>query len=451
MNHSLLIYVVEDNDWYNKLLVHTLSLNPEFKVKSFFTGAELKNALADKPDLVTLDYKLPDTNGEELLKYIRNIDENINVVIISEQEELETAIQLLKAGAYDYIVKSKDIRDRLLNTVSHIQKNNRLITHLNSLQSEVERKYDFERTIIGNSSAMKQVQAIIKKALDVNITVSISGETGTGKEVIAKAIHYNSNRKSKPFVAVNMAAIPSDLIESELFGHEKGAFTGAQNRRIGKFEEAHGGTLFLDEIGEMEIGLQQKLLRVLQEREIVRIGSNEPVKVDCRIIVATHKDLAREVKKGKFREDLYYRIKGLPIHLPPLREREHDSLILAKHFLDLFCIENKLIPKKLSEQALQKIRNYYWPGNVRELKSAMELAAVLSNGDEIDDEDIHLQSGDNIMPDLMAQDLSMREYNRKIVNIYMERFNNNTKAVADRLGIGQTTVYRLLNEDKKIN
>lgn len=442
------IFVVEDNDWYNKLLVHTIGLNPDFTVRSFFSGKELLGALHQGPQVVTLDYRLPDMNGEELLKKIKEFNPLIEVLVISEQQDIETAVDLLRSGAYDYLVKSEDIRDRLLNKLNHIRSNSELQAELSNLRSEVQQKYDLSDSILGNSNAIRTVFQMAEKALNVDITVSISGETGTGKEVFAKAIHYNSNRKNNKFVAVNIAAIPSELIESELFGHEKGAFTGAANRRIGKFEEANGGTLFLDEIGEIDLSFQKKLLRVLQEREVVRIGSNSTVKVDCRIIVATHKDLAEEVKAGRFREDLYYRLKGLPIHLPPLRDRDNDIILLASHFLKEFSKVNKLTDKKISSSAANKLMGYSWPGNVRELKSVIELAAVLSAGDEINADDISLGNQEDILPDLLVQDLSLREYDIRIVQHYMQRFDNDTKEVAKALNIGQTTVYRLLKEAK---
>ncbi len=442
------IYVVEDNEWYNKLLVHNLSLNPDFVVESFLNGKELVAALTKKPDVVTLDYRLPDTDGESLLKKIKDYDANIEVIIISEQEEIETAVDLLKAGAYDYIVKSKDIKDRLINTVNHIKKNAKLKNQLVSLQKEVQGKYAFGKSIIGNSAALKKVFELIAKATETNISVTITGETGTGKEVVSKAIHYNSPRKDKPFVAVNMAALPAELIESELFGHERGAFTGADTRRKGKFEEAGGGTLFLDEIGEMDMNFQAKLLRVLQEKEVTRVGGNEVIKVNCRIIVATNRNLQEEVKNGKFREDLYYRLFGLPIHLPPLRERDNDTLLLAKFFIDAFCKENSMEPKSIDESARKKLLSYNWPGNIRELKSVVELATVMSSGKEITANDISLSAND-ALPNVLTDEMTMREYEIRIVNHYMQKCNNNTKLVADKLGIGQTTVYRLLKEDKK--
>lgn len=443
------IYVVEDNEWYNKLLVHNLSLNPDFIVESFFNGKSLLNSLSKKPAVVTLDYRLPDIDGETLLKKIKEFDANIEVIIISEQEEIETAVALLKAGAYDYLVKTKDIRDRLLNTINNIRKNEGLKKRIVSLQKEVQGKYAFEKTIIGTSPAIKKVFELIAKATETNITVTISGETGTGKEVVAKAIHYNSPRKDKPFIAINMAAIPSELIESELFGHERGSFTGADARRKGKFEEAEGGTLFLDEIGEMDINFQAKLLRALQEKEVTRVGSNLPIKVNCRIIVATNKNLLEEVKKRKFREDLYYRLFGLPIHLPPLRERGHDTLLLAKYFIDNFCKENSLPIKNISESARKKLLSYRWPGNIRELKSIVELAIVMSSDKELVESDISLSTTD-ALPNVLTHEMTLREYNRRIVNHYMEKCNDNTKLVAEKLGIGQTTVYRLLKENQEL-
>lgn len=446
MDAPFTIFIVEDNDWYNKLLVHNLSLNPDFVVRSFFNAKDFLKEISKNPDVVTVDYRLPDMDGEALLKKIKDFNPEIEVIVISEQSEIETAVDLLKAGAYDYLVKTKDIRDRLLNTINNIRKNEGLKKRISSLEKEVQVKYSFQKTIIGKSSSLEKVSELMNKAVATNITVSITGETGTGKEVVAKAIHYNSDRKDAPFIAVNMAAIPSELIESELFGHEKGAFTGAIARRKGKFEEAENGTLFLDEIGEMDLAFQVKLLRVLQEKEITRIGSNVPVKTNCRIIVATNKNLQEEVRAGKFREDLFFRLFGLPIHLPPLRERGEDILILAKYFIGLFCEENNLEMKELSEESRNKLMTYHWPGNVRELKSVVELATVMSNHLTIEPKDITFTSNSTV-PEIISEEMTMREYSRRIVNVYMQKCNNNTKEVAEKLGIGQTTVYRLLKED----
>jgi DNA-binding NtrC family response regulator len=444
------IFVVEDSEWYNKLLVYTLSLNPDYEIKSFFNGNDFLNSLHESPDIVTLDYRLPDMTGLELLNKIRQENNEAQVILISEQSDINMVVTLLKMGAVDYITKSDDIKERLLNTVKNIRDGIGMKREISTLRREIQKKYNFNKSIIGESPAIKVIYERIEKALATNITVVISGETGTGKELVAKAIHYNSSSKDKAFVAVNVAAIPSELIESELFGHEKGSFTGASIRRIGKFEEATGGSLFLDEIGEMELNLQVKLLRVLQEKEIVRIGSNTPVKTDCRILIATNKNLKEEVKKGKFREDLYYRLLGLPIELPPLRDRGNDILILAHHFIENFCSENNLRPKKLSEKAQMKLLSYLFPGNIRELKSVIELAVTLSDEGEIEPVDIILDSGEPASYSSEDQ-LTLREYELKIIKATLKKNNMDIKIAAGKLDIGVSTIYRILKDEKGWN
>jgi len=445
--NSVKIFVVEDNDWYNRLLVHTLSLNPDYEVKSYFKGQDFLAALHERPDIVTLDYRLPDMTGNELLKQIKQLYPDIQIILISEQNDINTVVELLKMGAKDYILKSQDIRDRLLNTVQNIRNEMGLVKEITELRREVQKKYDFKSSILGDSAVMTPVYEMIEKALNTNITVSISGETGTGKELVAKAIHYNSKRKDKAFVAFNVAAVPSELIESELFGHEKGAFTGATYRRIGKFEEAHGGTLFLDEIGEMDASFQVKLLRALQEKEIVRVGSNHTVKTDCRIIVATNKNLHEEVNKGNFREDLYYRLLGLPIELPPLRRRGNDVLILARYFADMFARENGMPQKKIADQSKSKLLNYTYPGNIRELKSVIELAVTLSDHEDIQPSDLVFDTYKENM-EVSDKELSMHDYELKILTSYLNRYNNDIKVVAEKLEIGVSTIYRMIKEIK---
>ena len=448
MSDSVLkIFVVEDSEWYNKLLVHTLSLNPDYEVKTFTNGKDFLGSLYESPDIVTLDYRLPDITGLELLKRIKEENNDIQVILISEQGDIDTVVSLLKLGAYDYISKSDDIKDRLLNTIKNIHDGIGLRREISSLRREVQKKYSFNQTILGESKAIKGVFELINKALGTNITVVITGETGTGKELVAKAIHYNSKRKDKPFVTVNVAAIPSELIESELFGHERGSFTGAAFRRIGRFEEADGGTLFLDEIAEMELNLQSKLLRVLQEREIIRIGGSKPIKTDCRIVVATNKNLKEEVKKGSFREDLYYRLLGLPIELPPLRERENDILVLAHSFTELFCLENNIPQKKLSEESQKKLLSYSFPGNVRELKSVIELAITLAEAREIEPSVIVIEK-DDPLSEIADKVLTLREYELNIIKAVLKKNNNDIKVTAEKLDIGISTIYRLLKEEK---
>lgn len=439
------VFVVEDNEWYNKLLVYTLSLNPDYLVKSFFSGGEVLKHIDENPSVITIDYRLPDMDGEELMGKIKAKCPDAEVIIISEQDDIKTAVNLLKEGAYDYIVKEKDIRERLLTTVNNVRKNSHLKERIVTLEREVQSKYDFKKTIIGESPAVDGVLNLLEKASGTNITVCITGETGTGKEVAAKAIHYNSPRKNNPFVAVNVAALPSELIESELFGYEKGAFTGALTRRIGKFEEANGGTLFLDEIGEMDIAFQAKLLRALQEKEITRLGSNTPVKTDCRIIVATNRNLQELVKQKQFREDLYYRLFGLPVHLPPLRERGKDVLLLAKYFINAFCKENKMPSAGIAESGRTKLLSYAYPGNIRELKSMVELAVVMSNGGDITADDITTAHVDS-MPDTLGGEMTLKEYEYRLIEHYLKKYNNDVKLVADKLDIGKSTIYRMLKE-----
>jgi DNA-binding NtrC family response regulator len=443
------IFVVEDDEWYNRLLVHNLSLNPDYVIESFTNGKDCLNNLDKNPDVVTLDYRLPDMQGLEILKSIKAENEEIQVILISEQDEIDVVVELLKYGAYDYIVKSRDIRERLLNTVQNIRNGVSLKKEIVSLRNEIKKKYSYQNTIVGNSPATKKIFDQIEKATRTNISVAITGETGTGKELVAKAIHYNSSRATKPFVAVNMAAIPKDLAESELFGHEKGAFTGANYRRIGKFEEANGGTLFLDEITEMDVSLQAKLLRALQEKEIVRVGNNKPVKTDCRIIVASNQNLQESVASGRFRQDLYYRLYGFPVELPPLRERGNDIIILAKHFIKSFCNENNLSLKTITQSAIDKLLSYPFPGNIRELKSVIELAITVTDTDEITGEEIYL--GKNVMiGDYIEKEITLREYNINIVKKYLEKYDNNIKLVADKLDIGVATIYRMLKEEADI-
>ncbi len=444
------IYVIEDDPTYVKFLLYLLNLNPDHMVKVFQSGRDFLECMHEKPDIITLDYSLPDIAGEDLMRKIKDFDPSIPVLVISAQEKVGTAVKLLKLGAYDYITKDEETKERLLNSINNARKNISLINELNYLKQEISEKYEFGKSIIGNSPAIKKVFELLEKAVKTNITVSIAGETGTGKELVAKAIHYNSQRKNKPFIPVNIAAIPKELIESELFGHEKGSFTGAFARRVGKFEEAQGGTIFLDEIGEMELSLQAKLLRVIQEKEVTRIGGNTTVKLDVRIIVATHRDLAEEVKKGAFREDLYYRLLGLPILLPPLRNRGNDIIILAKFFLDQFCVENNLGRMVITRHAQDKIMNYSWPGNVRELKSVVELACVMANAGEIVPDDIKFNSIAK-EESFIREELSLKDYNYKIIQYFLEKYDNNVMKVAKKLDIGKSTIYRYIKEIEEKN
>ena len=444
---SFRIFVVEDDPLYGEMLKHHLSLNPDNEVHLFKAGSECLKNLYKTPSLVSLDYSLPDMSGLEVMRQIKKENPEIPVVIVSGQEDISTAVTLLREGAYDYFVKDDDVKDRLWNIIKKIRENLLLKSEISYLKEEIGRKYEFRNVIKGNSPAIRQIFSLIEKAIKTNITVSITGETGTGKELVAKAIHYNSTRAKKPFVAVNVSAIPRDLIESEMFGHEKGSFTGAITRKTGKFEQAQGGSIFLDEIGEMDLHMQSKLLRVIQERELSRVGGNDLIKIDIRLIVATNRNLADEVQKGNFREDLYYRLLGLPIELPPLRYRSNDILILAKFFVDDFCQENKMTKLSISEGAQQKLMQYSFPGNVRELKAVMELAAVLTDSDQIDEHHISFNST-NASSNFLLEENTLEEYTAKIIRYYLDKFDNNVVLVAKKLDIGKSTIYRMIKENK---
>ena len=439
------IFIVEDDPWYGELLKYHLSLNPDNEVFLFTTAKDCLANMHKKPAVVSIDYSLPDMNGAELLKRVRQLNPETPIIITSAQDDVATAVGLFKSGISDYIVKNDHAKDLLWNAVNKIKEKQHLKNEIEHLRKELGYKYNFETIIKGKSPAIKKIFSLMEKAARTNINVSITGETGTGKELVAKAIHYNSERSKKSLVAVNMAAIPRELIESEFFGYEKGAFTGADSRKAGKFEEANGGTIFLDEIGELDLGVQSKLLRVLQERELTRIGGKETIKLDVRIIVATHKNLADEVEKGNFREDLYYRLIGLPVPLPALRERGDDILLLAKFFLEEFCRENRMKINGFSGSAKNKLMAYDYPGNVRELKAVIDLAAVMCNETEIQEDDIVFPKTKSLDL-LLHEEKTFREYTIQIIQYYLKKYNGSVLTVAKKLDLGKSTIYKMIQE-----
>jgi len=326
-------------------------------------------------------------NGLDILNQVRRYNEDISTVILSGQDKVEVVVEAYTNGANSYIIKNENAVVELTNVVKNLGKNVSLRKEVEVLREEIIDRNKYNK-IVGESQGVLKMLKMIQKVEKSNILVLITGESGTGKEVIANTIHYSSPMARKPFVPVNVAAIPADLIESELFGHEKGAFTGATGRRIGKFEEANGGTIFLDEIGEMELGLQTKLLRVLQEGKITRLGSNKEIPLQVRVLAATNKNLGKRVREGYFREDLYYRLQGFLIHLPPLRERGNDVVILARHFLENFCKQNRIPTKNITKEALEAMMAHTWPGNVRELKALVERAVLISDNNHITEDDL---------------------------------------------------------------
>ena len=387
MAHMTKIFAVEDDVIFGKMIKHTLEKEDHHDVTVFTTGEDFFDHLHEQPDIVTIDYNLPGMSGLDILKQINQYNPDIAIVIVSGQEEVAVAVEAYKNGAKYYILKNQQTFDELAMCIKTLAAHADLKKEVEVLRGQIIDRHNYS-SMIGESEAVLKVIRMMQKIENSDVLALITGESGTGKEVAARAIHYNSHRRKKNFIAINVAAIPEDLIESELFGHEKGAFTGANGRRIGKFEEANGGTILLDEIGEMDVNLQTKLLRVLQEKKICRIGSNKEISLDVRVLAATNKDLGQRVKQGKFREDLYYRIQGFLIHLPPLRERGNDIIVLARHFLQECGEQRNGSAKSFTKEALEAMLAHDWPGNIRELKSFVERAALISDDDKIDVSDL---------------------------------------------------------------
>jgi two-component system response regulator AtoC len=434
------IAVIEDDVWFSQTLKHRLEMNPEFEVTVFPDAGSFRKAYANNFNLVMTDIRLPDSTGTQLVDFVFSKNPDADVVVVSGQEDISLVLELLKKGIVEYIVKDDNILQRAWSVAADLAASDRTKQQKNKSTTQKE-------LLIGECDSIKKVHALIKKAARSSITVVVTGETGTGKELVARSVHDQSERRDKPFVAVNVAAIPSELLESELFGHEKGAFTGAINKREGKFEEANGGTLFLDEIAELNLNLQAKLLRVLQEKEVTRIGGNNTVKLDVRIIIASHKNLSAEVDRKSFRQDLYYRLLGLPIELAPLRERKGDVELLANHFLSEFSRISKTGHCSFSETAIQKIKSHNYPGNVRELQAVTELAYTLAEGNKIitDREIVFEKKNLRIINE--DADMTLEEYNRSIIVHYLRKYNHKVLVVAEKLGVGKSTIYNLLKND----
>lgn len=441
---KLSIIITEDDYWYAEFIKHAISLTGDYNIQIVVTAEQLMKKLNTQPDIVTLDFNLPDAKGEKVLEQIKVKCPESKVVIISGQEDVQIAVNLMSKGAFDYVVKNDESRNRIFQIMRNIKENHGLKKQIVELEREVRAKYSFKDILISNSKKFDGIYNLIEKASRSNINVSVFGATGTGKELVARAIHFNSNRAKDPFVAVNLSALSESLLESELFGYVKGAFTGANEDRKGKFEESGKGTIFLDEIAEINEGIQVKLLRVLQEMEISRVGSSKVISINCRIISATNKDLAEEVRKGNFRQDLYYRLMGLSIHLPKLIERDNDILVLAHHFSADYAKKNNLGRRVLSEEATNKLIAYHYPGNIRELKSIIDLACVLTDNGTIGSEHIIFNDLSNGYVEMSDLDLTLKDRNKRLIENMLDRHNNNVRLVAKKLGIGKSTIYRLL-------
>ena len=397
-------FVVDDDRHYARLLSYRIDKAKDHEVHVFHSGEDALDALDRlRPDLVLLDIMMPGLGGMETLRRLQLFEPDLPVVMISAQGTADVAVEAMKGGATDYITKGQDDLVKLDAVVKRLKDRVKLAREVEQLRAEVAQKYGMEE-IVGDSPAMERVYQLVQKTLRGNLTVAIQGESGTGKELVARAIHFNADPlpgkpERGPFVVVNSAAIPAELMESEFFGHEKGSFTGAHARHIGKFEQADGGTLFLDEVGELDLGLQAKLLRALQNREITRVGGAGTIKFECRVISATNKDVLEMVRKGTFREDLYYRLFQFPIDLPPLRARGNDVLLLAQGFLEAYVeAYPRFKGKRLGGAAVRAVLDYGWPGNVRELKSTVERAVLIADGDEIEEGDLLINGPNAIRP-----------------------------------------------------
>jgi two-component system response regulator AtoC len=396
----------------------------------------------EKPGIMIADLVMPGMDGIELMKKAKAQQPDIEVIIITAYASIPTAITAMKEGAYDYIEKPF-CPERAELLVKKLAEHRELIEENLSLRQKLEDRYRFEN-IIAKSSKMQRVIEVIKVVAKSNVTILITGESGTGKELVARAIHSQSDRSSKPFVAVSCAALPESLLESELFGHEKGSFTGAYAQKKGKFEFANGGTLFLDEIGEMSANIQVHLLRVLEEKEFTRVGGNEPIKVDVRVISATNKDLRRAIEKQEFREDLYYRLNVVNIELPPLRERKEDIPLLAEHFLHKFAAENRKEVTEFSPEVIESLLAYDWPGNIRELENSIERAIILSRDSSITTADLPQENVSLVSSASIGKNLKEVEKTH-ILNVLRETGENYSEA-ARILGVSRMTLYNKAKE-----
>ncbi len=482
------IFVVDDDKQYARMLSYRLSKNTNYDVTVFNRGESVLERLSEKPDVILLDIMMPGIDGIEVLQRVVKELPNTSVIMVSAQGVIDTAVEAMKIGAHDYITKGQDDLSKLDTVVRNATEKVSMIREIESLRNEVSSQCKLQG-MIGDSGPMNEVYRLIKKAVRGDLTIAIQGESGTGKELVARAIHYNSNRRRKPFVVVNCAAIPRELMESEFFGHEKGSFTGAHVRKIGKFEAADEGTIFLDEIGELDLDLQAKLLRTLQEGELTRVGGNQIIKIDARVISATNADVIQLIRNGRFREDLYYRLYQFPIPLPPLRDRGSDILVLSRYFFrEYLNAHPEFKETQISIEAQQAIKNYSWPGNVRELKSAIERAILVTDDEQIGPDDLMLGNANPVTPwidrpsvqparepripmaqptvseastqprggapfsDHSFQDsdageiVSLEELKHRAVRQAYQLFEGNVDRAAVELGIGRATMYRLLRK-----
>lgn len=438
------ILVVDDED--DMLLLYKNILKKDHVIIPVSSGREaIKMISRESVDLVILDIIMPDVNGIEVLKKIKDMDSTIDFIMVTASKEIKPAVDSLKLGAFDYIVKPFEAED-LLSSVKKALERRQIIRENIYLKQALSERASFGQ-LIGNSEKMRDVYGIIEKASDSDSTILITGESGTGKEIVAEVIHKKSKRNSMPYIIVNCAAIPENLLESEMFGHERGAFTGAMERHIGKFELANGGTIFLDEIGEMPMAMQAKLLRVLQDGMIERVGGEKTIPVNVRTIAATNLDLRKAIQDKKFREDLYYRLNVIPISLPPLRERAQDIHLFVNYFIDRYNKELNKSIKNVTKDAMDALIKYAWPGNIRELENLIERLVTLSRDDHIDtchipQEIINPNPAGKEVPAIQEGSFlrAVRDFEKDMVIRALESSNWNQTNAAKLLGIHRTTL-----------
>lgn len=441
------ILIIDDEENIRKSLVGILQ-DEGFTPVVAGNGEEgLEKMREEAPDLIMLDIWMPGMDGIETLQKIKAEAPDQIVVMMSGHGTIETAVKATKHGAFDFIEKPLSL-EKVLHSIQQASVMSALVEENRALKETIAKEHE----MIGASQPISELKQQIDLAAPTSGWVLITGENGTGKELVARSVHLNSQRKAKPFIEVNCAAIPEELIESELFGHEKGAFTGATAQRKGKFDKANGGTLFLDEIGDMSLKTQAKILRILQEHKFERVGGNQTIEVDVRVIAATNKDLEEEIKQGNFREDLYYRLNVLPFHVPPLRERSNDVQALAMHFLEFFCTKEGKTTKKLSDDSLNLLTQYSWPGNVRELKNIIERLAIMTVDEII--EPNHLptviiknQNGnDDLYSNLASQDDNFRQardqFEKAFITQKLQENNWNVSKTAEQIEIERSNLHR---------
>ena len=448
------ILIIDDEEAQRNVLKGYLE-KKGFKIFTASSGTEgVKSVQDNMIDIVLSDYKMPDITGLEVLEHVKKINPAISFIILTAYGTIENAVKAMRLGAFDYISKPVDL-DELDLLLERIIENKNLKSEIALLKDQLKEKFKID-SFVSNSPRMEEVLSMASRAADSKATVLITGESGTGKEVLAKSIHFASSRKDKPFIAVNIPALPETLLESELFGHEKGAFTGAEKSKKGRFELADGGTIFLDEIGDIPLNLQVKLLRVLQEHQIERLGSSENINIDVRIIAATHQNLEQNIKDGSFREDLFYRLNIVSLNIPPLRERKEDILPLIDYFIDKYSKENNKQKRNLSKEAVDSLLKYNFPGNVRELENIIERSVVLSRNDIITLNDLpNVVKGFKAEKEVKVKEdetlvEQVEELEKKLIYDALSKANGNQSLAGRMLGLTERNLrYKMQKYDIK--